>query len=141
MRRRSSRHLREPCRLHILELFHSLAKTCRLENRARIPTGFLELAQDVGDGGHPEHGISERLGLELRPATALAPISEVPRRNRGSITKPSLCGAAHKRGSGAKTARSQAGYALERAEPAMQFFPLFRRVIGQLLGCFDHMLQ
>ena len=51
--------------LHILELFHSLAKTCRLENRARIPTGLLELAQDVGDGGHPEHGISERLGLEL----------------------------------------------------------------------------
>ena len=30
---------------------------------------------------------------------------------------------------------------VERAEPAMQVFPLFRRVVGQLLGCFDHLLQ
>jgi hypothetical protein len=36
--------------LQILELFPSLAKSRRLENRARITTGLLEFAQDVGDG-------------------------------------------------------------------------------------------
>ncbi len=30
---------------------------------------------------------------------------------------------------------------VQRAELAMQLFPLFRRVVGQLLGYFDHVLE
>jgi hypothetical protein len=50
--------------LQILELLHSLAKACRLENRARIMPGFLEFLQDVGDGRHAKDGIGERLRFE-----------------------------------------------------------------------------
>jgi hypothetical protein len=30
---------------------------------------------------------------------------------------------------------------VEGPKPAMQIFPLFRRVVGELLGCCDHVLQ
>src|SRR6267378_3394420 len=51
--------------LQFLELFHSFAEPRRLEGWARIASGLLKFPQDVGDSGHPEHGISERLRLEL----------------------------------------------------------------------------
>jgi hypothetical protein len=51
--------------LQILELFHSLTEACRFVGRARITSRLLEFPQDVSDGRHPEHGISECLRLEL----------------------------------------------------------------------------
>ena len=51
--------------LQILELFHTLTEVRRFVRRARITSGLLEFPQDVGDGRHPEHGISECLRLEL----------------------------------------------------------------------------
>jgi len=50
--------------LQILELIHSFAEACRLEDRARIASGLLELRQNIGDGRHSEVGVRECLRVE-----------------------------------------------------------------------------
>ncbi|MNV48361.1 hypothetical protein D3C71_1402630 [compost metagenome] len=56
----------------ILDVFHTLSKTRRLEFRARIAAGLFQLLEDVAHGRYAEFVVGELFGFQAAQITAVA---------------------------------------------------------------------